>query len=67
MAEAPHVGLAKVAAAGSPDFIVLYFIRQVPRMSSLMREVHPYLGKVKSSLSPILFSSTSGIQYTTRG
>ena len=48
--EAPQVGLAEVTAAGCPDVVVLYFIRQVPRLSSLIREVHPWLGKVESSL-----------------
>ena len=61
--EAPQVGLAEVAAAGHPDVVVVYFIRQVQRVSSLMREVHPWLGKVESSLSSILFSSTSDMQY----
>ena len=39
--EAPHVSLAEVAAAGCPDVVLLYFIRQVRRNSSLMREVQP--------------------------
>ena len=55
----PHVGLAEVAAASYPDIIVDYFIRQVPRWSSLRREVHLRLGMVESSLSPILLLSTS--------
>ena len=28
-----------------------------------MKEVHPWLGKVESSLSPTLFHPTSGMQY----
>ena len=61
--EAPQVGLAEVAAAGRTDVVVPYFARQVRRLSSLMREVHPWLGNVESSLSPILFVSTSDMQY----
>ena len=64
MFKAPQVGLAEVAAADRPDVVVVYFIRQVQRKSFLMREVHPWLGKVESSLSPILFPSTSDMQYT---
>ena len=62
--EAPQVCLAEVAAAFRPDVVVLYFVRQVPRLSTLMREVHPWLGKVESSLSPILLFPTSDMQYT---
>ena len=39
--EAPQVGLAEVAAAGRSDVVAFYFIRQLRRMSSLMKEVHP--------------------------
>ena len=65
--EAPQVGLVEIAATGRPDVVAPYFIRQVPRWRPLMREVHPWLEKVESSLSLILFHPTSDMQYPARG
>ena len=42
--ETHHVGLAEVTAAGRPNVVGSYFIRQVPMLSFLMKEVHLWLG-----------------------
>ena len=38
--KAYHLGLAEVTTTDSPDVVVDSFIRQVLRLSSLMRKVH---------------------------
>ena len=63
--ETPHIGLAKVAAAGCSDVVHFYLIRQVQRLRC-RRAVQLWLQIVEISMLPILLFPTSSTQYAVR-
>ena len=64
--EASNAGLTEVVAACRSDFVAAYFIRQVPRRSSL-RQFHLCWPMLAISLSSILLPPTSNMHYSDVG